>query len=366
MLPETYLSFLEASKRIEPEAGRVWIGETGFRVPESSAQAEVWVRALAGGRRSGMHPDLVPFATDGVGNRYCFYCSSRPELGHIETIVFWVLDTARAIPIAENFGAFLDWMGMVAHWTAMRGDDSIVDDAHLREIVDPILRALGRPSEPRQRVRSREATQRDLLASLLDVQPASPVGLIWKAMGQLEQSDTSGALLSCERALRVFPEHVMARLLEADAHLREGSTAARLGALTQAIRMPLVYGGDEQLPYVGKFPALDPAWLAEELATAPLPADDLMFEPIWDLILAYDPTTASGWLTVSVEYANLEQMEVAITMATNALLFALPEERTPVLSYLSELYSAAGADWHASLTTAEAERPAPAVVPRRD
>lgn len=365
-MPATYRSFLKAAESLEPEAGRVWIGETGFRVPGSPAQAEAWELALAGGRRSGMHPDLIPFATDGIGNRYCFYCSSRPALRHVETIVFWVLDTARAIPIAENFAAFLDWMGMVAHWTAMRGDDSIIDESHLREIVDPILRTLGRPSEPRDRVRSREATQRDLLASLLEVQPMSPVGLIWKAMGQLEQGDTSGVLLSCERALRGFPEHVMARLLEADAHLREGSVAARLDALTQAIRMPLVYGGDEQLPYVGKFPALDPAWLAEELATAPLPADDLMFEPIWDLILAYDPTTASGWLTVSVEYANLEQIEVAITMATNALLFALPEERTPVMSYLSELYTAAGADWHAAITTAEAERSTILLIPRRD
>lgn len=355
-LPGSYLRLLDVLATHEADGGRVWLGETGFRVPVQAGAAASWLPTLAGGRRPGMHLDLVPFATDGVGNRYCFYRSANPACADVDAIVFWVLDTARAIPLAENFDAFLDWIGIVSHWTAMRGDDAILDEDHLRNTILPVLRDVGRPCDVLGRIREREPTQRSLLTTLLETQPSSPIGLIWRAMSQLEANDPGGALASCERALRVFPEHVMARLLEAEAYQRTGSVAARLDALTRAIRMPLVYGGDEQLPYLGSFPALDPSWLAEELAMAPLPADDLMFEPIWDLIMAYDPTSASGWLTVSVEYANLGMVQDAITMASNALLFALPEERAPVLGYLGELYGALGAEWHENLAQAEAAR----------
>jgi hypothetical protein len=366
-LPGLYLDLLGAVEDLEREGGRTWIGEAGFRMPPvGEAAGPHWIDKLAEGRWPGMHPDLVPFASDGLGNRYCFYRSARPELKGHPAIVFWVLESNRALPIATDFGAFLDWLGLVAEWTLLRGDESVIDEEHVRGVLQPLLRQLGRGDEAAAALGEGIPTRRALLEALLRHQPRNPAALLWRAMAQLDAGDLGEVRATCAQAEAAFPELVLAPFVEAAAEERGGSPVERTAALARAIRKPLVYSGDENVPYFGDLPSLDPAWLAEELATAPLPADDVLFDPIWDLIAAYDPAAASGWLTVSVAYANAGNVATALTMAQNALLFAIPEERPAVLRYLAELYASLGASWHARTLLAEADRSARRAALRRD
>lgn len=355
-LPSLYLELLQLARPRVSDDGRFWMGEAGFRVGDGDQSPNEWLDQLAGERWPGMHPDLIPFALDGLGNRFCFYRSPRPSCRGIDAVVFWTYETGHAIPVAASFDEFVDWLALVARWTALRGSDPVVDDEHVEMVVAPVLRALGRSPQLLGRLTDPNPSFRALLRTVLEQQPRNPACQLARAVQCLESGDTGSARLAVEAALETFPEFTLARVLLASTFEQEAAPMARLRALHAAILSPMAFAGEDGFAWLGPIPALDPAWLAEELATAPLPADEVMFEPVWDLIQAYDPSAASGWLTISVNYADADDIDTAVTMAANALLFALPEERPPVLDYLAELYAARRWSWQASMVRAEAER----------
>ena len=49
-----------------------------------------------------MHPDLLPFARDGWGNRFCFVDAPDALAPEGFAIVYWMYETFSAVPIASS------------------------------------------------------------------------------------------------------------------------------------------------------------------------------------------------------------------------------------------------------------------------
>src|SRR5690625_3433364 len=90
-----------------------------------------------------MPPELLPFASDAVGNRFCLVMDDEGTDPEKLPVVYWMYETTLAVPIASCFDRFLDWIGLVSEIYVRRGTDEIYSRVDHEEIVLPTLDALG-------------------------------------------------------------------------------------------------------------------------------------------------------------------------------------------------------------------------------
>ena len=91
----------------------------------------------------------------------------------------------------------------------------------------------------------------------------------------------------CAEAAFGFPEFAGARATAARILSQDGGQRL-CEALAQTLQRPLVYGGDETMPFLRDLPPTDANWAAEMLS-AQQEFADTSDDPLWTLVLRDDP-----------------------------------------------------------------------------
>jgi hypothetical protein len=355
-LPSSYRSILALAEPQGEDDRHFWLGDCGFILPPTADSPPDWIRRLSELRWPGMHPDLIPFAVDGMENRWCFYRGGRPDSPHAGAVVYWMYQTYRAIPVADSFDDFVDFIGLSAAASAWRGDDAVIDMAHWHAVVRPMLVRLGRPVDSIERQSRDNHDTASIHRMMTQLHPRASGSLLARALNLTEPEHAMNALSLCERALEAFPEFAAAESVRVELLDRVGTREDRAEALLRLFRLPLVYGGDSHVPCFPTLSPLDITRLVEQLATDPWANEKLLDEPVFDMLLHDDPTSPQAWLTAAVETANANDLEMAVTMAQNALLFGYFDDwGVAAMTLLGELYEALGWDAHLDITRLDAE-----------
>jgi hypothetical protein len=329
------------------DEGFVWLGEVGIRVPHDGVVDEDWVEELAGLRWRGMHPDLIPFARDSWGNRFCFYRPGAPRGGEGSAIVYWLYETFTAVPVASTCEGFLRWLGLIT-WAHERDPNYEMveagDSARLMEVLDSLN--LGVDAEALLPMPAPE--RRDVLAASLALDPACPAGLVTRGLWRAQQGDTFGGTEDARLAAFTFPDFAAAYAAQVTMLAGERDSSERFDALLMALRCSLCFSGDPDMPWFRDVPVVEAETLAESLATHKRWEDIERFDPIWDLVQRLDPSSPASWCEVALAYADTGAFAEAVPMACNALHFSLsdPTMRHDVERLLVELYEALGWSWH--------------------
>ncbi|MCB9532446.1 MAG: SMI1/KNR4 family protein [Myxococcales bacterium] len=343
-LPRLYVALLESLRERGPNVQRTWLGDVGFAVPTESVDA-AWEAHLTAARWNGMHPDLMPFAEDGFGNQFCFYRSARDGCRANRSIVYWMYETYRAVPVASTFEGFLGWLQLMACVEA-RGGDPVVDRAHVDRELMPLMNELGCAIDPDDVLDEPDPTPMALHRAHLrvDANAAAPrVALASHA----SRGNELQALDLCAEATFSFPEFAGARAAAARILSRSGDTDALAEALFQTLQRPLVYGGDPFMHGFRGVPEVDASWTAERLAAHTNPPEHVLRSPLWTLVIQDDPLAARSWVQLALDFVQEEELEVAVTMATNALFLGFGGELGgQIHGLLVELYDALEWTWH--------------------
>ncbi|MFT4704084.1 MAG: hypothetical protein ACI81R_001780, partial [Bradymonadia bacterium] len=330
------------------DGGVLWLGEAGFIVGAANDNDETIWEHLAHQRWLGMHPDLVPFARDGWGNRFCFLRPSDTRRPGDSVIMYWMYETFVAIPIASSFEAFLRWIGLItwAH-SVDPSYDSVEQsdyDGFLR-IVEPHL-TLPQFSSL---VPTRVAERRVVAQAGLKLDPRSPSLLVHRAASR-DADDQVAALLDCDNALQHFPQFTAAHVMKALLLRKERGSVERLNALRASLESPLAFTGDKTMPWFRDVPSIDCDRIAEALSSHPRLHDLCNGDPIMLLVQRLDPSAPMSWVELTLAQVDSGDLHAAVVMATNALHCAVDDAaaREEVERLLVQLYDAIGAHWHAS------------------
>lgn len=355
-LPASYRSILALGEPQAEDDQHFWLGDCGFVLPPTSDPPSDWMRRLSELRWPGMHPDLVPFAVDGLENRWCFYRGGHDDSKHRGAIVYWMYQTYRAIPVADSFDDFVDFVGLSAAASAWRGDDAVIDMSHWQAVVRPLLARLGRPIDLIERYGRDQPDSIGVHRSMTQLHARASGSLLARALNIHEPEYAMSSLQLCDRALDAFPEFSAAEAARFEILDRIGTREDRAEALLRLFRLPLVYGGDAFIPGFPTLSPLDMTRMVEQLAVDPWANERLLDEPIFDMLLHDDPTSPQAWLTAAVETANENSLELAVTMTQNALLFGYFDEwGVAAMTLLAELYEALGWKGHLEITRLDGE-----------
>lgn len=333
-----------------------WMGEAGFFLPRDGQSPENWILELLSRRWPAMHPDLVPFAVDASGNRYCFHVPGVRR-GRRAAVVCWMYETYFALPVASSFDTFLDWIGLTTAWVARQGIDPVLDVGHLETVVEPMARALGRPGAYATYFHHPESTLTHLHRAMLHLDRYAAGSLTWESRRVWEDGWGQPGAQHARAALQAFPECAAAHLVLARYGNVGSAGSVRAEALAQVLRTPLVYAGDPAMRHFGGLEGLHPAGIAERIADLPEALDLLEDDPLLELVLREDPQQPDAWLRVAFRWLEREAMRPAIHAASNALLLGQSSPLLPdTLAFLAELYEAAGWTWHEQLIARDLER----------
>ena len=344
-LPRLYVELMHAVAQSRGDARQVWLGDVGFYMHNDDDQSR-WSDALASRRWRGMHPDLVPFAEDGFGNRFCFYRSARDGCRVNRSIVYWMYETYRAVPVASGFAGFLAWLQLSAYVAARRGDP-VIDRRHVDEEIAPLMDALGCALDVAAALDEPDPAPVDVHRAHLRVDPHAPGPAVSLAAYLGDHDAELEALDLCAEATFSFPEFAAARLVAGRLHQRAGDSAHAAEAYMQTLLRPLVYGGDPQMNGFRRLPEVDATQVVERLLALPDVPDSVIDSPIWTMARRDDPRSPRAWLQLAGEYAMESDLETAVVMATNALYLGVASELLPgIEGLLAELYGALEWDWH--------------------
>src|SRR5690625_5291471 len=263
-----------------------------------------------------MPPELLPFASDAVGNRFCLVMDVRGPHPAMRPVVDWLYGTALAVPIACCVGRFLDWIGFVSEIYVRRGTDEMYSRVDHEEIVLPTLDALG--------------VKRDFFA--LTTSPFSPVGSLHLGMMRVDPDAAGSRLVAAHRAqvdnrqkdailharaaLKSFPGFVSALwfLVTFDnAYIR---VIGYKDLVRKLARMPLIYRGDAMMGEFIDIPSPTLLEIAQKVAAVVTPLEAAE-DPVVELLLWDDIYEPTSWLRAAVELAHNEQYEFAQTRATD-------------------------------------------------
>lgn len=340
---------------LEAIGPRAWLGDVGFRMPRTERDRGRWEGVLTDRRWQGMHPDLMPFAEDGFGNQFCFYRHPREGAVQSRPIVYWMYETYRAVPIASSFDGFLAWIGLTA-FVAARHGDPVVDRAHIEDELRPALDAVGIHHDYAEALESHDPTPHEVHKGLLKLDPESPAALLSIAEWNGAHGRPLEALDCCAEATFSFPDFAAARYAAARVLNATGDGVAEFDALMQTLERPMLFGGDPGMGGFRVLPQVDVRWVVENLAKHPAFAEFETTSPLWTLVLRDDPTTAQSWVDVALDYAEENELERSVTMATNALFLGFGSELGPLIhGLLAELYSALKWEWHEEVVLRWAE-----------
>ncbi len=344
-LPTRYTRLLDTTIGAPREDARLWIGDVGLVVPASRGELDDWESRLRAKRWPGMHPDLLPFAADACGNRYCFARTVDDDDDTPPAIVHWMYETYRAIPVARSFEAFADWMGLTSALAAQSLDGHPDDAADHNERVVPLLAHIGVETDWLDTLGAHAG---NLHSAMHALHPGSPGSAVMLAMREAALGREFSAVDLCEAALTRFGAFLGAHLGVALA-LSDGTDSERhFDALFEAAHLPMTYAGDELAPHFIDIPRLDPTALFESLALHPRASARIDEDPLWDMIQADDPCLADAWLRVAAQAARAGDLRQASTWVCNAVSVAVTnEEATSAMELLVEIYDAMDRPWHA-------------------
>lgn len=334
---------------------RAWLGDVGFRLPANDRERGAWERALSDRRWQGMHPDLMPFAEDGFGNQFCFFRSEQERSRSSRAIVYWMYETYRALPIASSFDGFLAWIGLTSYLAARRSDP-IVDRHHFDRELLPALSGVGVEHDYAASLQSKDPTPAEIHKAFLTLDPAAPASLVAHGVWLTDHDRGLEALDHCAEASFGFPEFAAARFQAARMLAASGDGVAEFDALIQTLQRPMLYSGDERMTGFRGVPELDVTWVVSELTRHPMFAEHETTSPLWTLVLRDDPMAAQSWVDVALDFAEENELEKSVTMATNALFLGFGSELGPLIhGLLGELYAALEWSWHEEVVSRWAE-----------
>lgn len=318
------------------ETGASWIGEYGFYLdpPERSA--------LRQRRWRGMHPDLLPFARDGWGNRFCFVDTPDPLARESRAVVYWMYETFSAVPIASSFESFLRWVGLSTWAHARDPHYETVSEADF-EAAATVLEAVGCFADYDQLLPMPAPTRHDVLQAGLELDPFSPALLVENARQTRGGQVRLTAVAEAQRAATQFRGFGGAHRRVAEVIAGEESPS-RFDALLEALRAPLTYFGDRDMPWFRGVPVADPSGVAEALLAHPKHSQIDLDQPIWDIAHRLDPGNPLSWAEVALAYADEGAFHEALPMACNALHCAVGDtELLPGMEHLvDQIYEAIG------------------------
>lgn len=333
---------------------RAWLGDVGFRIPGSNVSDGAWAAQLTDARWRGMHPELMPFAEDGFGNLFCFVRSERPSMRGDRGVVYWMYETYRAVPIASSFDAFLNWTALTS-WVAARRGDPVIDDEHFDNEILPVLDAVGIRPDVEAGLETSDPDPLGVHHAVLRLDPEAPGARVAIANWLALHDRPLEALDMCAEALFAFPDFAGARAAASRILVDEGGTRL-CEALVQTLQRPLVYGGDEAMPFLRDIPPTDIDWTVTTLA-AQQEFADLADDPLWTLVTREDPTSCHPWIQLAIDYANDDVLDHAATAACNALFVGFNTDLgAEIHGLLSEIYAALGWSWHAEVCARWAPR----------
>ncbi len=357
-LPSRYRSLLGVLAERSDSDAKVWVGEAGFLRAEPEQDLVEWLEKLDHRRWRGMHPDLVPFATDGAGNQFCFFRNGKDSCRGVRAIVYWMYETYRAVPVASSFDGFLSWLGLTAFVGARKGDDPVLDSSHFDREVAPLLSEVGLEPDFGAVLDEPDPSSLGVHRAMLQLDDEAPASRLAVAMHLAGEDKLLQALDLCAEASFSFPEFAASRFASARLLASEQDSQSLHDALLQTLERPVAYCGDEAMPHFRDVPVVDLDWTAEVLAGHPLVDPDGMEDPIWEIVVHGDAENPAAWVRVAIEQANGGDLERAVTAASNALHFGFAEELgAEILLLLQELYTALGWKRHARVAGREARAP---------
>lgn len=349
---------VELLRRIDvqfPERGELTLGPVTFK-GAFGASGDGLVEQLVHARWGGMPPELLPFAMDAMGNRFCLVRSAIHHDPEKLPVVYWMYETGVAVPVASCFDRFLDWIGLASEIYVRRGADDRLTRAHLEEIVKPQLRDLG--------------VERDFFA--LTTSPVSPVGSLHLGMMRIDPAAAGSRLVAAKRAqldgrqrdailharhaLKCFPTFLAAAWFLVTFPNAPSRVIGYKELVRGLVDLPFAYRGDPLMPEFSDIPSPSPTDIAD-LVQSVVDRNDVEEDPLLELMAYDDPQSAEVWLCSAIELANIGQLQRAHVAASNALHLVRDRElRDDVLTLMTELYDALGWTWNSYVVRRERAR----------
>lgn len=336
----------------------VLFGDVAFqRIDLSDLSDDALIQAFGNKRWPSMHPELVPFAQDGTGNRFCFIVPHDDLKGTQRPIAYWMYETYRVVPIASSFRHFLQWIAMRTVETVERGVDPHINREHLNLTVLPLIDQLGLSEDMQKAMRTVRTPLVTSQAGMLEIDPNSPATLLAEAARELRQNRAERAEKFGKRAIASFPRFAAAHMFLANIEERRAGGREHLQHLLKTLISPICYAGDPQMPGFRDVPEIDLNRVVERIQRYEGKEQFRGYGPILDLIEVDDPENASGWLRSSLDYAQAGDFPTALDLASNALFVAWNAELTKdTLTLLEELYILHDAPFHLSIIRGDIER----------
>jgi hypothetical protein len=305
-------------------------------------------------RWPGMHTELLPFAQDGAGNRFCFIVPTDETATGRRPIAYWMYETYRAVPIASSFRHFMHWVAMRTLETVERGVDPHIDREHLDSVVQPVMDELDLSSDMQDSMRTVRTPLVTTHAGMLELDPGSPGTLLAEAARELRRSNTERAEHYAKRAIMNFHRFAAAHSFLAELEGARAGSNEQLKHLLQTLASPLCYAGDPQMPGLQDVPEIELNQVVHAIIQHEGKEPFSGFEPIRDLIDLDNPEDAAAWMRSALDYAEQGEIDAAIDLASNALFLAWnPTLTEDALTLLDELYELAGSELHRDIVEAD-------------
>lgn len=367
-LPELYLTLLEHAEDHHGE-GIWWLGEAGFFLRSersgaaeseaaqgaSSDSAAPPLEQLITRRWPRMHPELLPFACDASGNLYCFQYTARAP-GQPPLVVHWMYETYLALPIASDFNAFLDWLGLTSAYMAEKRTDERLDREHYERRVLPLLRELGKQKDYSKVLERLGLRQSDLHRAMISLDPNAAGSLTWQAQRLCQLGSEASGFEYALRAVEAFSDCTAAHLI-LSRHEVASDSMRNANSLIDVLRSPLAFSGDQDMPHFGGLVSMSFDRFMIRVIESNEAMGLLQEQPEAVFISGRDPRAARTWLHVVDGYLQQQQLYPAITAAANALFVCQRRELDDdLLLMLGDLYREAGHPSHAALVEQDLER----------
>lgn len=347
-LPAGLVKILRYVDEVAADTGELTLGAVTFRSVGDVA-AEELSETLAADRWTSMPPSMLPFAVDAVGNRFCIVMDEDIDDPERLPVIYWMYETALAVPIASCFERFLDWVGLVSEIHVRRGADEAYARAHHEEVVQPTLKALGVERDFFALTTSPFSPVGSLHLGMMRVDPEAPGSRVVAAHRASIDNRQKDAILHARAALDSFPGFLSALWFLVNFENAPIRVIGYKDLVRRLARMPLVYRGD---PMMAEFVDIPSPRLYEiskrisSVATSLDAAEDPVVELLmWDDV--YEPTS---WLRAALELANAEQYACAHTAAINAAYVATDKDvLRDIWMFQEELYGEMQWKWHANM-----------------
>lgn len=347
-LPAGLINILRRVDQVDAENGELTLGAVTFRSTRHLPDSDP-IEALIADRWTAMAPELLPFAVDAVGNRFCLVMRDDIEDPEQLPVVYWMYETMLAVPIASCFQRFLDWVGLVSEIYVRRGADETYTRAYHEEVVKPTLEALG--------------VTRDFFA--LTTSPFSPVGSLHLGMMRVDPDAAGSRLVAAHRAqidnrqkdailharaaLKSFPGFVSALWFLVNFENAPVRVIGYKALVRRLARMPLIYRGDALMGEFIDIPSPRVRQIARKVAEV-VTALDAAEDPVVELLMWDDVYEPTSWFRAALELANTESYECAHIASTNAVYLACDRDTLrDIWLFQEELYTEMAWEWHASM-----------------